>query len=100
MISCNSWNFSCFLRQAEHGQPSEISRQLSASVPGVATPMRLWQIPLSNPNLLYLTPKITEETMRGPGAPAANQRHEVSGGLACGSSLEWRLIDHTTGIIN
>lgn len=67
MISCNSWNFSCFLRLTEQWQPSEISHQLSASVPEVATPMHLFVKFLSSPNLLYLTPRKTSEIMRESG---------------------------------
>lgn len=104
MVSCNRWNFSCFLRLAEPaGQPSEISRQSAVSpFRGCHSLASLWQSPLSHhPSLLCLTPSITRKLwgawccLSHPGFLWCQR------GLApCGSFLAWRLIGHTTGTIN
>lgn len=81
----------------QSGAALEISRQLSVSIPGLPLPcILLANSSLCNPNLLYLTPSITQKAMWGQHCFLWNQR-----GLAPrGSFLEWILTDQTTATIN
>lgn len=75
MISCGSWNVSCFLRLAEQGSPPKSPASCQCLFQGLLLPcFSLANSSLANPNLLCFAPTITQETMMGPGAASGGIR--------------------------